>query len=58
LTEAKEKYIEGYNIDVLAFAIHKKSLYAKIFEKSKSSHFVQNANLLILTFLKKDLIEP
>jgi nucleotide-binding universal stress UspA family protein len=45
-----EKYIEGYNPDVIAIAIHHKSFIAKLFDFGVSSHFLQKSDLPILTF--------
>jgi nucleotide-binding universal stress UspA family protein len=50
IIEGLEKYIEGYNPDVLAFAIHEKSLLSKLFSTSISSHFLEKANIPMLTF--------
>jgi nucleotide-binding universal stress UspA family protein len=55
IIEGLEKYIEGANPDVLAFTIHEKSFWAKIFETSISTHFVQKANLPLLIFSKMEL---
>ncbi|MES2795880.1 MAG: universal stress protein [Bacteroidota bacterium] len=52
VVEGLEKYIEGYNPDVLAFAIHEKSFLERIFEISTTNHFVQEAKWPILTFPK------
>lgn len=57
IIEGLEQYIQGYNPDVLAFTSHKKTLFAKIFETSISNHFVQKANLPILIFPKKEMID-
>lgn len=48
--EGLEKFIEGYNPDVVAFAIHEKSFISKLFNSSVSSHFLKKANLPMLTF--------
>jgi nucleotide-binding universal stress UspA family protein len=45
-----ENYIEGYNPDVIAFAIHHKSFLQKLFLTSVSGHFLEKANRPILTF--------
>lgn len=48
--EGLEKYIEGYNPDVLAFAIHEKSFLAKMLNRSISSHFLEKTRIPMLTF--------
>jgi nucleotide-binding universal stress UspA family protein len=50
--EGLESYIETFRPDVLAMAIHEKSLLNKIFEPSITKHFVQGAKLAMLTFRK------
>jgi nucleotide-binding universal stress UspA family protein len=45
-----EKYIDGYNPDVIAFAMHKKSFLSNIFHSSISGHFLMKPELPILTF--------
>lgn len=45
-----EKYIEGYNPDVIAIAIHDKSFIAKLFDFGVSSYFLQKSDLPIVTF--------
>jgi nucleotide-binding universal stress UspA family protein len=50
--EGLESYIETFRPDVLAMAIHEKSLLNKIFEPSITKHFVQGAKLAMLTFKK------
>jgi nucleotide-binding universal stress UspA family protein len=50
IVKGLEKYIEGYNPDVIAFAMHEKSFLTKIFKSSISSHFLEKASRPILTF--------
>lgn len=50
IIDGLEKYIEGFNPDVIAFAIHEKSFLSKIFNKSITSHFLLKAEVPILTF--------
>jgi nucleotide-binding universal stress UspA family protein len=50
--EGLESYIETFRPDVLAMAIHEKSVLNKIFEPSITKHFVQGAKLAMLTFKK------
>ncbi len=50
--EGLESYIETFRPDVLAMAIHEKSVLNKIFEPSITKHFVQAAMLPMLTFKK------
>ena len=45
-------YIETHKPDVLALAIHDKSIFSQIFETSITNYFVQKSNLPILTFRK------
>lgn len=47
-----ETYIKTRQPDVLAFAVHDKSFLSKIFLVSIAKHFVQEANLPMLTFRK------
>lgn len=50
--EGLETYIHTQKPDVLALAIHEKSFFDGIFDTSITKHFVQEANLPILTFRK------
>lgn len=50
--EGLEAYIHTQKPDVLALAIHEKSFFDGIFDTSVTKHFVQEANLPILTFRK------
>jgi len=50
--EGLETYIETYKPNVLALAVHEKSFLEKIFDTSVTKHFVQEAQLPILTFRK------
>lgn len=50
--EGLETYIETYKPNVLALAVHEKSFLEKIFDTSVTKHFVQEAQLPILTFKK------
>jgi nucleotide-binding universal stress UspA family protein len=52
IIDGLEKYIEGFNPDVIAFARHEKSFLAKIFNTSISSHFLYKADIPLLTFQK------
>ena len=52
IIEGLETYIESYKPDVLALAVHEKSLFSKIFEESVTNHFVYEANLPLLIFRK------
>jgi nucleotide-binding universal stress UspA family protein len=45
-----EKYIEGFNPDVIAFSTHQKSFLSKLFNRSISGHFLEMSNLPMLTF--------
>jgi nucleotide-binding universal stress UspA family protein len=47
-----ETYVNTHKPDVLAMAVHDKSFFNRIFEKSITKHFVQEAKLPILTFRK------
>jgi nucleotide-binding universal stress UspA family protein len=50
--EGLETYIETFKPNVLALAVHEKSFLEKIFDTSVTKHFVQEAQLPILTFRK------
>lgn len=52
IIEGLETYIHTHKPDILALAIHDKSIFSKIFEASVTKHFVQVGNLPILTFRK------
>ena len=52
IIEGLETYIRTHKPDVLAMAIHEKSFFDRIFDTSITKHFVQEANLPILTFRK------
>lgn len=52
IIEGLETYIRRQKPDVLALAIHEKSLFDRIFDTSITKHFVQEAHLPILTFKK------
>jgi nucleotide-binding universal stress UspA family protein len=52
IIEGLEKYINIHKPDVLAMATHEKSFIDKLFEKSVSKHFIQEAKLPILCFKK------
>ncbi len=52
IIEGLETYIHTNKPDVLVLAIHEKSLFERIFDTSVTKHFVQEANLPILTFKK------
>lgn len=52
IIEGLETYIQSYKPDVLALALHEKSLLSKIFEQSVTNHFVFKANLPMLIFRK------
>jgi nucleotide-binding universal stress UspA family protein len=52
VVEGLEKYIKSYKPDVLALKIHHKSFWSRIFEANIASHFLQAANLPMLTFQK------
>ena len=45
-----ENYIKKHHSDVLALAIHHKSIFAKLFNTSVSNHFLQDSHLIMLTF--------
>lgn len=50
--EGLEKYLKTFKPDIIAIAMHDKSIFDKLFEPSVSSHFVLDANLPILCFKK------
>lgn len=52
IIEGLEKYIKTNKPDVLAMAVHDKSLFSKIFDSSVTKHFVQEGKLPLLTFRK------
>ncbi len=52
IIEGLEAYIESFKPDVLALAVHEKSFLEKFFNESVTKHFVQVAELPILTFKK------
>ncbi len=52
IIEGLETYIKSYKPDVLALAVHEKSLWSKIFEESVTNHFVFEADLPMLIFRK------
>ena len=52
IIEGLETYIKTHKPDVLALAVHEKSFPSKIFNTSITEHFVEEANLPILTFRK------
>jgi nucleotide-binding universal stress UspA family protein len=52
IIEGLETYIKSYKPDVLALAVHDKSLFSKIFEESVTNHFVYEADLPLLIFRK------
>jgi len=52
IIEGLEAYIKSYKPDVLALAVHEKSLLSKIFDQSVINHFVFEANLPMLIFRK------
>ena len=52
IIEGLQTYIKSYKPDVLALAVHEKSLFSKIFEQSITNHFVYEANLPMLIFRK------
>ena len=45
-----ENYIKSYKPDILALKIQHKSFWSKFFDASISKHFLQHANLPMLTF--------
>ena len=52
IIEGLEVYMETFNPDVLALAVHEKSFFAQFFNESVTKHFVQVSQLPILTFRK------
>lgn len=52
IIEGLEAYIKTYKPDVLAMAIHEKSFLSNIFNTSITRHFIQEAQLPMLTFKK------
>jgi hypothetical protein len=52
VVEGLETYIKNHKPDVLALAIHDKSIFSQIFDTSVTNYFVQNSHLPILTFRK------
>jgi nucleotide-binding universal stress UspA family protein len=52
IVEGLETYIRTHKPDVLAMAVHEKSLFSKIFDTSVTKHFVQEGKLPLLTFRK------
>lgn len=52
IIEGLEAYIKTYKPDVLAMAIHEKSFLSSIFNTSITRHFIQEAQLPMLTFKK------
>lgn len=52
IIEGLETYIDTYKPDLLALAVHEKSFMEKLFNTSVTKHFVQEAQLPILTFRK------
>ena len=52
VVEGLETYIQTYKPDVLALAVHDKSLLSKIFDQSVTNHFVYHADLPMLIFRK------
>ncbi len=52
IIDGLETYIKTHKPDVLAMAVHEKSVFEKLFESSVTKHFVQEGNLPILTFRK------
>ncbi len=52
IVEGLETYIKTHKPDVLAMAIHDRSLFSKIFDTSVTKHFVQEGKLPLLTFRK------
>ena len=52
IVEGLEGYIKTYKPDVLAMAIHEKSFLENIFDTSITRHFIQEAELPMLTFKK------
>lgn len=52
VVEGLKTYIHTQKPDVLALAIHDKSIFSQIFDTSVSNYFVQKSDLPILTFRK------
>lgn len=52
VVEGLKTYMHTNKPDVLALAIHDKSIFSQIFDTSVSNYFVQKSNLPILTFRK------
>lgn len=52
IIEGLESYINLYQPDVLALAIHEKCFLENMFNTSITQHFIQGANLPMLTFRK------
>lgn len=52
IVDGLETYIKNINPDVLALGVHDKSLLDRLFDTSVTKHFVQEANLPLLTFRK------
>jgi nucleotide-binding universal stress UspA family protein len=52
VVEALETFIKYSKPDVLAMGVHDKSLLDRLFDTSVTKHFVQEANLPLLTFRK------
>ncbi len=52
IIEGLEKYIKSHQPDVLAMAVHDKSLFSKLFDSSVTKHFVQESKLPLLIFRK------
>lgn len=50
IIDGLENYIKSYKPDILALKIQHKSFWSKIFDASISKHFLQHANLPMLTF--------
>ena len=50
IIEGLENYIKSYKPDILALKIQHKSFWSKVFDASISKHFLQHANLPMLTF--------
>lgn len=52
VVEGIEAYIQTYKPDVLALAVHKKSIFDKIFAQSVTNHFVFGSDIPLLLFKK------
>jgi nucleotide-binding universal stress UspA family protein len=52
ITKGLDKYIETHKPDVLAMAIHDKSIFTKLFDSGISEHFIFGLKLPIITFKK------